>query len=108
MRGDTWYTHKDQKRGGKHVAAYYHSGITVATQHATESDRAREINEREERERERKREREKERKRERERRGVGLWVGSVDLHTVRMNSSKNHWPVRLCRDRLGLRNGGGG
>ena len=47
MRGDTWYTHKDQKRGGKHVAAYHHSGITVVTQHATEraTERERETRE---------------------------------------------------------------
>ena len=49
MRRDT---HGDQKRGGKHVAAYHHSGITVVMQHATE------------RAIEREREREKERKRE--------------------------------------------
>ena len=52
MRADT---HGDQKRGGKHVAAYHHSGITVVTQHATEraTDRERETREKRERERER-------------------------------------------------------
>ena len=60
MRADT---HGDQKRGGKHVAAYHHSGITVVTQHATEraTEREREKRERSEREREREKEREKER-----------------------------------------------
>jgi len=62
MRGDT---PGDQKRGGKHIAAYHHSGITVVTHHATERaiERERETRERE-REREREKEREKVRKRE--------------------------------------------
>ena len=40
-------------------------------------------------------------------RGAHEWVGGVGFHTVRMSSSKTHWSVRLCRDRLALRNGGG-
>ena len=62
MRGDT---HGDQKRGGKHIAAYHHRGITVVTQHATEraTEREREIKRERRESRERKREREKEKER---------------------------------------------
>ena len=79
MRADT---HGDQKRGGKHVAAYHHSGITVVTQHATESATERERETREKRE-EREREREKERKSSRERERRVLVCGSGVLISIR-------------------------
>ena len=65
MRADT---HGDQKRGGKHIAAYYHRGITAVTQHATEratdtERETREMQEGEMQERERKRERAREKER---------------------------------------------
>ena len=90
MRGDT---HRDQKRGRKHVAAYHHCAITV-TQHATErATWRRERNDKETRE-----------KREKQRKGEeGCWF---PCGRMCMSSSKNHLSVRLCRDRLGLRNGG--
>ena len=83
MRADT---HGDQKRGGKHIAAYHHSGITVVTQHATEraTEREREREKRERtREREREREREKERKSSRERERRVLVCGSGVLISIR-------------------------
>ena len=76
-----------------------HAGITVVTQHAAE------------REREKTEEKEREKQRNSEGRGCWFpcgaheWVGGVGFHTVRMISSKNHRSVRLCWDRLGLRDG---
>ena len=66
------------KRGGKHIAAYHHSGITVVTQHATERAIEREKRERRERE---ELERKRERARERERRV--LVCGSGVLISIR-------------------------
>ena len=76
-----------------------HAGITVVTQHAAE------------REREKTEEKEREKQRNSEGRGCWFpcgaheWVGGVGFHTVRMISSKNHRSVRLCWDKLGLRDG---